>query len=254
MPCTAWTKIKAAFDQESDGNEFCHLLFKNDYWYPSLWVSRGTPNFPLLSSLFLYLCAVTHDWFLFPCRLPLMDIWRISLEFSAPYFLTKEGASNLMRFLLYLFSNFLFFSLVFLWSFENWVHCVDYWNDLESASPLTQIVKGHLFTWHIKPRMVNKKNLCFEWPSDCMCSQELNDLCLLCCCFPSILFHVVVKSPASQMVCSVFSFHRMITVYLSCPIDCYLWDPNFLLHEQLYMILICWLEITAIFSGDDGIH
>jgi hypothetical protein len=58
---------------------------------------------------------------------------------------------------------------------------------------LTQIVKGHLFTWHIKPRMVNKKNLCFEWPSDCMCSQELNDVCLLCCCFPSILFHVVVN-------------------------------------------------------------
>jgi hypothetical protein len=27
---------------------------------------------------------------------------------------------------------------------------------------LTQIVKGHLFTWHIKPRMVNKKNLCLS--------------------------------------------------------------------------------------------
>lgn len=47
------------------------------------------------------------------------------------------------------------FVIFYAWSFENWVHCADYWNDLESAS---SFVKGHLFAWHVKPRMADKKN------------------------------------------------------------------------------------------------
>jgi hypothetical protein len=67
--------------------------------------SPGVPNSPLS---FFYLSVVDSLLDLFPFRHPSIDIWRISLEFSKQYFLTKEGANNLMRFLLS-------FPFVFLW-------------------------------------------------------------------------------------------------------------------------------------------
>jgi hypothetical protein len=70
-----------------------------------LYESPGVPNSPLS---FFYLSVVDSLLDLFPFRHPSIDIWRISLEFSKQYFLTKEGANNLMRFLLS-------FPFVFLW-------------------------------------------------------------------------------------------------------------------------------------------